>query len=229
LSDNAANHEPGTLSAALDVLLRQHARRRQLERGEQLYARGSPPDALFCVEQGIVRLSVTSAGGREAVLGLVSKDQWFGEASLFGGEPRGNDAIAIVKTTVLLVPTATIHKLVDHHPDYLLQFLTMMGRRYRAILTRMDDTALRPLPARLARVILQAHDRETRTSGQAEALTLRFSQEEVGHMLGASRQSINRLLKLWEQDGVVSTGYRSLKVRRPDALQAMCDLEGGQE
>ena len=86
--------EPGKLDEELDALLRRHARQRVLARGEALYGRGSPPDALFCVERGIIRLSVTSPAGREAVLGLVTAGHWFGEASLFTCEPRGNDAVA---------------------------------------------------------------------------------------------------------------------------------------
>ena len=64
--------EPGKLDEGLNAVLRRHARQRVLARGEALYGRGSPPDALFCVERGIIRLSVTSPAGREAVLGLVT-------------------------------------------------------------------------------------------------------------------------------------------------------------
>ena len=108
------------------------------------YGRGSPPDALFCVERGIIRLSVTSPAGREAVLGLVTAGHWFGEASLFTCEPRGNDATAVVESAVLMVPAATLHALIDDRSDYLRQFLAMMGQRYKAVLSRMDDTVLLP-------------------------------------------------------------------------------------
>lgn len=226
MSENIARHDPGTLSAELDALLRQHARRRELGRGEQLYAFGSRPDALFCLEKGVLRLSATSAGGRESVLNVVTDNQWFGEASLFSGEPRGNDAMAIVDSTVLIVPATTVHQLVDDRPDFLLQLLAMMGRRYRAVLSRMDDTVLRPLPTRLAREVLQARAREIEAAGLHHPVTLRFSQEEMSHMLGASRQSINRLLKQWEQSGAVRVAYRSLVVLDPAALQALTEGEG---
>lgn len=218
--------DPGILSAELDAALRQHARRRQLGRGEQLYACGSAPDALFCVDKGVLRLSVTSAAGRESVLNLVTENQWFGEASLFSGEPRGNDAIAIVDTVVLIVPAAAVHQLADHRPDFLLQFLAMMGRRYRMILSRMDDTVLSPLPARLAREVLQVHARVIEAAGSHGPVTLRFSQEEMSQMLGASRQSINRLLKQWEQSGTIEVAYRSLTVLDPEALRALTERDG---
>jgi CRP/FNR family transcriptional regulator, cyclic AMP receptor protein len=225
LTDSAAKHELGALDPELDALLRQHARRRRLARGEQLYALGSSPDAFFCVEKGTIRLSVTSESGREAVLALVTRGQWFGEASLFAGEPRGNDAVSIVPSSVLIVSAATLQSLVNDRPDYLLQFLAMIGRRYRAVMTRMDDTVLRPLPVRLARVLVQAYARERSAGVFGDPVTLPLSQEELAHMLGGSRQSVNRLLKHWEKEGIVRIGYRSLTIVRPENLQAVCDAE----
>ncbi|MBP6738076.1 MAG: Crp/Fnr family transcriptional regulator [Rhodobacteraceae bacterium] len=211
--------EPGKLDEGLNAVLRRHARQRVLTRGEALYGRGSPPDALFCVERGIIRLSVTSHAGREAVLGLVTAGHWFGEASLFTRGPRGNDAIAVVESAVLIVPAATLHALIDDRPDYLRQFLAMMGQRYKTVISRMDDTVLLPLPARLARLIVQMVD----AGGEAgDRLVLHFSQEEAAHMLGASRQSINRVLKRWEAAGIVQLGYRTLALEDLSTMRRLC-------
>ena len=45
-----------------------------------------------------------------------------------------------------------------------------------------------------------------------------LTQEELGHLLGKSRQSIAKLLRLWEQDGIVQTKYGRVFIERPDAL-----------
>jgi CRP-like cAMP-binding protein len=49
----------------------------------------------------------------------------------------------------------------------------------------------------------------------------------MSQMLGASRQSINRLLKQWEQGGVIEVAYRSLTVLDPEALRALTERDGG--
>ena len=155
----------------------------------------------------------------DAVLGLVTAGHWFGEASLFTCEPRGNDAVAAVGSTVLMVPAATLHALIDERSDYLRQFLAMMGQRYKAVLSRMDDTVLLPLPARLARIIVQMID----VGGNAgDAPVLRFSQEEAAHMLGASRQSVNRVLKEWEAAGIVRLSYRTLALADLTVILRLC-------
>ena len=101
------------------------------------------------------------------------------------------------------------------------------GQVPEQILSRMDDTVLRPLPARLAREVLQAHGRELAAAGPHHPVTLRFSQEEMSQMLGASRQSINRLLKQWERGGAIEVAYRSLTVLDPDALRLLTERDEG--
>ncbi|WP_236611937.1 Crp/Fnr family transcriptional regulator [Phenylobacterium zucineum] len=206
----------GALNAELDAHLRARARRQRLGRGEVLFLRGSAPDALYCVDVGVVRLCVTSSSGREAVLGLVTPGHWFGEASLFTGEPRSHDALAVVDSELLAVPAAALHELVDGRPAYLLQFLRLMGLRYRSTLERLDDAALQPLPVRLARKLLEmSRSDATATAGDG---VLQISQEDLAHALGVSRQSINRILKRWEAAGVLQVNYRSLVLLKPEAL-----------
>ena len=211
----------GTLSVELVAHLRQSARRQRLAKKEWLFSRGSTPDALFCVEAGVVRLCVTSPSGREAVLGLVTPGHWFGEASIFTGEARGHDAVAVVDSELLVVPAAVLHELVDHRPDYLLQFLRLMGLRYKWILDRMDSTVLLPLSARLARKLLEAYRLESPMPGASSKVVLQLSQEDLGHMLGVSRQSINKVLKQWEEQGVVEVSYRSLVLLEPQMLETL--------
>lgn len=213
----------GALDAELDALLRRHARVVALARKEALYLRGSPPDALFCVDAGIVRLSVTSAGGREAVLGLVTAGHWFGEASLFTGEARGHDAVAVVDSQVLVVPRATLHDLVDDRPNYLLQFLRLMGLRYRWTLARMDDSRLQNLPARLAGTLAEACRTEAERSTVESRGHVTIAQEDLAHILGASRQSINKVLKSWERQGILRVTYRNIIVNDLQSLGIIAD------
>lgn len=226
-SDHLTTGAVGTLSAELDAILRQRARRLRLAKKESLFYCGSAPDALFCVERGVVRLCVTSASGREAVLGLVTPGHWFGEASIFTGQPRAHDALAVVQSDLLVVPAKALHELVDDRPEYLLQFLRLMGLRYKLTLERMDGAVLQLLPVRLARKLLEACHVEALPPGPMSKVTLQVSQESLGHMLGVSRQSVNKVLKQWEENSLIQVSYRSILVLNPRKLEALAQIENG--
>ena len=216
----SAAHSLGSLSPELDALLKAHAKKQHLAKKQRLFHRGSPPDALFCVESGGIRLCVTGANGRESLLNMATPGHWFGEASIFTGEARIHDAFAVLETELLIVPAQTLHALIDHRPEFLLEFLRLMGLRYKATLERMDGNAIQPLPARLAGIMLDFCRAETAQLTHGEKVMLHVSQEDLGQMLGVSRQSVNKVLKEWEEQGFIEVSYRSLAVLKPAALEA---------
>jgi CRP/FNR family transcriptional regulator, cyclic AMP receptor protein len=198
------------LPADVQAVLLAAARRTTLARGEALFRKGSLPDALFGVLTGQLRVSVVSASGREAVIALLDRDQWFGEVSLFVGAERVYDTCAVEDAEIAVVPAAAFHHLVATRPDVHLALTRLVCYRLRHALAWIDDAILMPLPVRLAHRLLAL------ASAGTDALGV--SQEELAFMLGVSRQSINRQLGLWQDQGLVRTSYGRIELVDPDAL-----------
>ncbi|SDD71915.1 cAMP-binding domain of CRP or a regulatory subunit of cAMP-dependent protein kinases [Cupriavidus sp. YR651] len=209
------------LSPELEAALRANVMRRQLARNEVLFTYGSSPEALFCVARGRIRFSVTAANGREAVLSVLEPGQWFGEVSLFMDAPRVYDARAVVDCEVLVVPAQAFHAIVDHRPAFLMEFTQLICSRYRWALEWIDETILQPLPVRLARRLLAAQHAHALSEAADGDAALHLSQEDLGHMLGVSRQSINRQLKAWEAQGILRLDYGSVTLLDQDALRRL--------
>ncbi|GAA4416414.1 Crp/Fnr family transcriptional regulator [Quisquiliibacterium transsilvanicum] len=215
---------PDRLSPELDGLLRAKGRRRRLSRGEVLYARGSSPGSVYRVESGAIQLSTTSRSDREAVLGVVEPGRWFGELTLLIEAPRVHDARALADTEVVVVPARRFHEVLGDRSDYLLEFLRLVCHRYKWAIERIDATILQPLAVRLAQCLLATQEGIARdeAAGPAE---LRLSQEGLGQMLGASRQSVNRQLKQWESEGLLTLAYGRIRLLDTQALRAIA-LDG---
>ena len=213
----AAGAIPGLLSLPAPVaeLLLQASQRRKLVRGEPLFAYGSAPDAMFGMVTGAVRTSITSASGREFVLGLLEAGHWFGEVSLLDGLPRVYAAHAVGDCEVAVLPAAGFWPLAAKHPEVHLALTRLVCHRLRLALAWIDDTVLMPLPARLARritALLQGGG----ASGESGVVPL--SQEDLAAQLGVSRQSVNRQLKLWEKLGLLRIDYGCIAVHDRAAL-----------
>ncbi|WP_037024457.1 Crp/Fnr family transcriptional regulator [Cupriavidus sp. GA3-3] len=212
---------PELLSPELERLLRTHAMRKRLAKGEVLFTYGSSPDALFCVDRGMIRVSVTASNGREAVVSMLEPGQWFGEVSLFIDAPRVYDTRAIVDSELLVVSAQAFHEIVDGRPDFLMEFIRLICRRYRWALEWIDETILQPLPVRLARRLLAAQHAHLLSAPEGSGSALRLSQEDLGQMLGVSRQSINRQLKEWESQRLLRLDYGRVTVLDQDALRRL--------
>lgn len=215
----------GRLTPELDQLLRSRARLRRLDKGQNLYTQGSPPDAVFCVERGLIRLSVTAANGREAVLSLIEPGRWFGELSLFREAPRLHNASALVASELLVLPAAAFHDILDRNPAFLREFLRMVCSRYSSALQRVDAIILFPFPVRLARRLVAEMESQAAASHEGEP-SLKLSQESLGQMLGASRQSVNRQLREWEAQGVVRLTYGRIVIVDQAMLRQLAEAVG---
>ncbi|WP_260396806.1 Crp/Fnr family transcriptional regulator [Variovorax sp. KBW07] len=199
------------------------AHRRTLARGESLFHKGSSPDALFGVVSGSLRVSVVASGGREAVIAMLEPGHWFGEVSLLVGRERVYDTCAVDTTEMAVVAAADFHRLVAAHPDVHMAFTRLVCLRLRQALAWIDDVILMPLPVRLAHRLLTLDARAAAPAdgggGNSGGTLLGVSQEDLSFMLGVSRQSVNRQLKLWEEDGTLRVRYRSIELLDREQLE----------
>ncbi len=182
------------------------AHRRLLAPGESLFLKGSAPDALFGVLSGSLRVSVVAANGREAVIAMLEAEHWFGEVSLLVGQERVYDTYAVEATEMAVVGAADFHRLIVTQPAVHMAFTRLVCLRLRQALSWIDDAILKPLPVRLAHRLLTLDARAgDARRGQS---VLGVSQEDLAFMLGVSRQSVNRQLKLWEREAILRLDYR---------------------
>lgn len=197
----------GRLAEDLDELLKSRARVRHIGKRQSLYTHGSQPDAIFCVKSGLIRLSVTAENGREAVLSLIEAGHWFGEVSVFSNAPRLHNAVAVMDSELHVLSAGDFHTIVDDNPKFLLEFVRLVCNRYKAAMQRVDAIILFPFPIRLAQRLMADIDAQLNMPGLRGAPVLKLSQESLAHMLGVSRQSVNRQLREWETQGLLKLEY----------------------
>ncbi|MDZ7865933.1 Crp/Fnr family transcriptional regulator [Acidovorax sp.] len=206
-----------------DALL-QVAHRRQLQRGDSLFLKGSAPDALFGMVQGALRVSVAAPDGREAVIAVLEPGHWFGEVSLFVGQHRVYDTCAVEPSEVAVVQAADFHHLIATQPALHMAFTRLVCQRLRQALAWIDDAILQPLPVRLAHRLVTLDSRPA--SAESTTVVLAVSQEDLAFMLGVSRQSINRQLKQWEEEGMLRVGYRVVELLDRERLARYAQARG---
>lgn len=195
------------------------ARLRNLSDGQCLHRKGDPGDGLYGVLSGGIKVSSSSADGREAVLTILEPGSWFGEISLFDNQPRTHDGWAQGATQLLMIPRAGFQQLLKQRPELYAHFVQLLCWHIRLSFSVIEDTAFLPLEGRLAKRLLMLAEGYGRTEARGTRLQLHVSQEMLGLMLQASRQSINKHLKDWERAGVVSLHYGSLTIHQHDTLE----------
>lgn len=195
------------------------SRRRRLHDGELLYARGDAPEGLYGVIHGLIRIELIGNDGRELLAALYAPGDWFGEMSLFDERPRAVHARAAGDTEILLLPAAQFRALLDSQPQWYRLFARVLSDKLRLAISTIEDGLLLPLSQRLAKRLLDLARVYGQPTPEGTLIALRLPQEDLGRMLGATRQSINKELKALEAAEVISLRQGRVMIRDKTALQ----------
>jgi CRP-like cAMP-binding protein len=211
--------------ASLEGLLA-YAQVRPLRARGRLFAAGDAGSALYVVLSGWIKLSRTGPGGRDVVLELAGPGSLFGELAVLCGLPRAADAVALSACRVLAIDGRAVIAALRAHPDALLALVRLLGERLARTTTQMEDSVFLPAEPRLARVLLRLAALDPRPSRAGLVIDLGLSQSDLGELTGLARESINKLLGGWRDQGAIALNGRTLTLVDLPVLRAIAEAEG---
>ena len=167
---------------------------------------GEPARALFAIVRG--RLKVASCGpdGRDTVLGIMAEGEVFGEVALLDGGMRSATCTAIEPCELLVIDRAQFMELLEVSPAIAVKLLDVLAQRLRRLSQRSEDAAFLDVPSRLARSLLDLASRfgeQERARSKEIRISLKLSQQELGDLVGATRESVNKHLSEWTRQGIL--------------------------
>ena len=208
--------------AELDALAELTAER-HVARDGVVVRRGDPDNSLLILVHGRLRAGAMSSDGREVTIGLMEPGAVLGEIALLDGRPRSMDVAAMLDSLLLQVDRASFLPFLRARPDLMLRLMSLLCDRLRRASAAFEDVALAPLPARLARLLLTLAGTHGVPSGTGIRLRLRLSQRDIGAQVAATRERVNKQLRLWHEAGILAEDDGQLVLRRPEALRALVD------
>ena len=206
----------GLLPATLEQIAHLCVRRNYGPEGV-IFSQSDPGDALFGVMTGRVRISASSSVGREVFLNIMEPGDCFGEIALLDGQPRTATATAMSASEVFAIPRAQFLSLLTREPLLTEHLLRLLCERLRWVSSFAEESALLPVPARLARRLLSLAKLHGHDSGTG--IELKVSQDEMARFLGLSRQIVNQHLQDWKTHRWVSLGRGKILILDSRALE----------
>lgn len=193
----------------------------RLHPGEMLFRQGDKPRGFYAVVEGRMKMSTLSEDGKEAILVVLEAGTWFGEISLIDMQPRTHDATALGEVQILVLPGAVFARLLKRNV-FALAIAAMLAARIRLMYGIVEDNSLRSTRKRIARrLLLLAHGDATMAPNMR--LRLPVSQESLAMMLGISRQTLSKELKLLCELGAIQLGYGFIEVLSESRLKKLSD------
>lgn len=203
--------------AAIADLL-SHARLIEVAARQGIFQAGEPGDSLYVILAGKVKVSLYSHDGKEAILSLMGVGGVFGEMSLLDGQPRSAAVSALETCRLLQISRSDFLAFLRGHQEVSLKLLTELCQRLRATNGMVENLSFHNLAARLAKLLIDLGQQHGRAEPDGVRIRLRLSQEEIGNLVGASRESVNKQLRAWVESGWVEYQHSTMVLKNVEAL-----------
>lgn len=187
----------------MDSILRL-ATERRYRRGQTIFQKGDAGSSMMAVLNGRVRIGAISLEGKEITLNMIDSGEVFGEIALLDGKLRSADATAIEDTLLLVIERRHLQPLLEADRGLALRLLTVLCERLRQTSEALGDFVMFDLAARLGRTLVKLADDYGRPDGSGVKIGIKLSQNDLSRLVASSRESVNKQLRAWQDEGLVS-------------------------
>lgn len=190
------------------------AHHRGFHAGEVIFHRGDPGQVMYVIRQGKVKISLTSPEGQEVSLAVLGPGECFGELALLDGQPRSADAQAIEMVQAYSLQRMDFTRAVVHHPHIAIQVMQVLSRRLRQTDEMVQDLLFLDVHGRVAKKLLELTETHGVRTPEGIRIELRLTQGELAAMVGASRESVNKVMGYLTAKHYITTDRHHTTVTR---------------
>ncbi len=195
------------------------AKRRTFRTGEVIFHRDDPGQVLYVIKEGKVKICLISPDGQEISLVVFGKGECFGELALLDGLPRSADAIALEKAECYTLQRSDFHNSIMKNPKIAIQVLEVLSKRLRNTDQQVEDLIFLDVYGRVAKKLLELADSHGTKVEDGLRIEVRLTQQELASMVGASRESVNKVLGYFTDKKFISTDRHRITIHRVEDLR----------
>ncbi len=194
---------------------------RSWDKGETIFEEGSPPDFIATVLAGRVKVVKQQPSGKEVILEIFGPGDPVGAVVAYEGRPYPASAIALERTTCLLVKSGPFFGLLEQHPTLVRGLLSAFTRRIVELAQRIPEVAGARVETRFAHLFLKLADRVGRPRGNAVFIPMVLSRQELADLTGTTIETCIRLMSRWGKEGILETEKDGFVLANRSALEAL--------
>jgi CRP/FNR family cyclic AMP-dependent transcriptional regulator len=189
-------------------------RERTYPKGSVILFQGDPGDSLYVLRQGRAKVVLIGEDGREVILGVLEPGAHFGELALIDDQPRSAHVIAMEDSQLLILRREDFRRRVESNPSVAWALLTELSRRLRRADQKIGGLVLLDVPGRISRLLLDLSSESS--NGTIEKP---LTHQTIAQMIGASRETVSRAMKDFQEEGLIRVERRRIAVANRDALE----------
>jgi len=176
-----------------------------------IYA-GDKPDVLYYIVEGSVTVLIEDESGHEIVLAYLNAGDFFGEMGLFSDlDNRSAFVRARSQCELAEISYTRFHQMAEKDPKILFELATQMANRLQKTSRKVGDLAFMDVTGRVARTLIELC-KEPDAMTHPDGMQIRITRQELGRIVGCSREMVGRVLKTLEEQGLITASGKTIVV-----------------
>jgi CRP/FNR family cyclic AMP-dependent transcriptional regulator len=195
----------------LEAFLAAAHRRKYPAKSTLIYA-GDKSDSIYYITKGSVTVLVEDESGREIIVAYLNKGDFFGEMPLFFDDSSRSAWVkAKIECEVAELSYPKFKELAEKHTELLYAVGRQMAERLRKTTQKVSDLAFLDVTGRVARTLLDL-TRQPDAMTHPDGMQIKITRQEIGRIVGCSREMVGRVLKTLVEQGLVSVKGKTMVV-----------------
>ncbi len=187
----------------------------QFDAGETIVKQGTSASHMMVITKGMAKLFLQGVDQRNLILDLILPWKLFGGPGLFTDMRYHYTVTALEKTFVCFVSAENVRKVIRLNPDFAESILKHCNRNGAANFDRLISLTQKQMPGRLADTLLYMVNEVFKSP----KFTLPISRLELGEMSNMTKESVTRILKEFESEGIIALDNKSVEILKLDILK----------
>lgn len=176
---------------------------------------------VYAILSGTVKVTVPSLEGKEITFAHLRSGEFFGEMAIVEGGAHTATVTTIEPTVLQLIDGRDFLRAISTNPRATLSLMAILCARLRRTTELAEDLSFLALPVRLAKTLLGLVDSYGVPASNGTLIGFHLCQQELANLVVTSRESVNKQLRKWEEEGVLSLKAGSVTIFRLSALQML--------
>lgn len=181
-----------------------------VKKGDIIFEEGETLNGVYCVKDGICKLSKLSANGKDQIVKLVVKGDLLGQRSLISDESANLSAVALNDMEVCFIPKSEIIGDLKSNANFSMEVLKDMAEDLKEADNIIVNMAQKSVRQRLAETLVYIH--ENFGTDEHEFLKVVLSREDYASIVGTATESAIRVLSQFKKDGLIATSGKRIKL-----------------
>jgi CRP/FNR family cyclic AMP-dependent transcriptional regulator len=211
----------GIEPSAVPALTKQ-LHRVDFRRGHTLFVEGQPGDRLYIIVSGKIKIVRRSPDGRQNLLTIMGPSDMFGELSILDPAPRTTSATTITDLCAVAIDREALRAWMVERPEITERLLRLLARRLQRTNDNVADLIFTDVPGRVAKQLLQLAQRFGTQEDGSLRVTHDLTQEEIAQLVGAARETVNKVLADFAHRGWITLEGKSVLISNSERLRHAC-------